>query len=181
MLHVDLKPLVGKLNETCRSTLEGAAALCLSRTNYNVEVEHWLLKLLETTDTDVAAALRHFEIDPARVCKDVSHGLDGLKTGNSRAPAFSPDTVDLIRGAWLVASISFDASKVRTGHLLLALLSDDTLRRVIRDASPEFEKLSAEELRKNFISITARSSEADEAKSATGPAAEGVKRPAGGG
>jgi len=181
MLHVDLKPLVGKLNETCRRTLEGAAALCLSRTNYNVEVEHWLFKLLETTDSDVAAALRHFEIDPSRVCKDVSRGLDVLKTGNARAPAFSPDTVDLIRGAWLVASISFDAPKVRTGHLLLALLSDDSLNRVIRDASPEFEKLSAEDLRKNFISITARSSENEESKSGTSKAAEGAKRPEGGG
>ncbi|MEI8375211.1 MAG: type VI secretion system ATPase TssH [Planctomycetota bacterium] len=181
MLHVDLKPLVGKLNETCRRTLEGAAALCLSRTNYNVEVEHWLFKLLETTDTDVAAALRHFEIDPSRVCKDVSRVLDGLKTGNARAPAFSQDTVDLIRGAWLVGSINFDAAKARTGHVLLALLSDDTLNRVIRNASPEFDKLSAEELRKNYISITARSSEAEESKSAPGAPTEGAKRPEGGG
>ena len=181
MLHVDLKPLVGKLNETCRRTLEGAAALCLSRTNYNVEVEHWLFKLLETTDTDVAAALRHFEIDASRVCKDVSRILDRLKTGNARAPAFSPDTVDLVRGAWLVGSINFDATKTRTGHVLLALLADDTLNRVLRDASPEFEKLSAEDLRKNFISITARSAETEESKSVSGPAAEGAKRPEGGG
>lgn len=181
MLHVDLKPLVGKLNETCRRTLEGAAALCLSRTNYNVEVEHWLFKLLETTDTDVAAALRHSEIDPSRVCKDVSRVLDGLKTGNARAPALSQDTVDLIRGAWLVGSINFDAAKARTGHVLLALLSDDTLNRVIRNASPEFDKLSAEELRKNYISITARSSEAEESKSVSGSPAEGAKRPEGGG
>ena len=181
MLHIDLKPLVGKLNETCRRTLEGAAALCLSRTNYNVEPEHWLFKLLETTDTDVAAALRHFEIDPSRVCKDVSRVLDGLKTGNARAPALAPDTVDLVRGAWLVGSINFDAPKARSGHLLLALLSDDTLNRIIRNASPEFEKLSAEELRKNFISITARSAEGEESKSVSGAAGEGPKRPEGGG
>jgi type VI secretion system protein VasG len=47
MPGVNLKSLVGKLNDTCRSALEAAAGLCLSRTNYNVEIEHWLLKLLE--------------------------------------------------------------------------------------------------------------------------------------
>ena len=178
MLHVDLKSLIGKLNETCRRTLEGAAALCLSRTNYNVEVEHWLFKLLETTDTDVAAALKHFEIDPSRVCKDVSRVLDGLKTGNARAAALSPDTVDLVRGAWLVGSINFDLPKARSGHVLLALLSDDALNRVIRNASPEFDKMSAEELRKNFLSITARSSENEESKSAAAPT-DGAERPKG--
>ena len=55
MAAVNLKSLVGKLNPLCRRTLEGAAGMCLSRTNYNVEVEHWLLKLLEPADSDLAA------------------------------------------------------------------------------------------------------------------------------
>ena len=89
--------------------------------------------------------------------------------------------MSLIRGAWLVASIDFGAAKTRTGHVLLALLSDDTLSHVLRDASPEFEKLSAEELRRNFISITARSSEGEESKPGSGGPATGAKRPEGGG
>ena len=47
MSAINLKTLVNKLNPVCRRALEGAAGLCLSRTNYNVEMEHWLLKLLE--------------------------------------------------------------------------------------------------------------------------------------
>ena len=42
-----LKSLIGKLNENARRGLEGAAGLCLSRTHFNVEIEHYLLKLLE--------------------------------------------------------------------------------------------------------------------------------------
>jgi type VI secretion system protein VasG len=38
MVSVNLKSLIGKLNETCRRSLEGAAGLCLTRTNYNVEI-----------------------------------------------------------------------------------------------------------------------------------------------
>jgi type VI secretion system protein VasG len=60
MPHLNLKQLVGKLNDTCRRALEGAAGLCMSRTNYNVEIEHWLLKLLEVPNTDLAAILRGF-------------------------------------------------------------------------------------------------------------------------
>ena len=49
-MNVDLKSLIGKLNDNTRSALEGAAGLCLSRTNYDVEPEHMLLKLSESHD-----------------------------------------------------------------------------------------------------------------------------------
>ena len=39
-MNVNLKSLVGRLNDVCRNALESAAGLCLSRTNYDVEIEH---------------------------------------------------------------------------------------------------------------------------------------------
>src|SRR6476646_2931197 len=107
MAVTNLRALVGKLNAVCRRTLEGAAGLCLSRTNYNVEIEHWLLKLLETPRTDFAAILRHFEIDSSRITADLTRVVDKFKTGNSRPPALSPNVVELAREAWLAASIDF--------------------------------------------------------------------------
>ena len=180
MIRVDLKSLVGKLNPTCRQTLEGAAALCLSRTNYNVELEHWLRKLVETVDTDVAAVLRHFEIDPSRMLAELDRALDGLRGGNSRAPALAPDIVELVRGAWLVASIDYDAPKARSGHVLLALLADDSLARAARSASPILEKISLEALRKNFLDIIAKSSETERPAEARAGEAAAAPRPAGG-
>ena len=67
MPGISAKSLIGKLNATCRRGLEAAAGLCLSRTNYNVEIEHWLLKLLETPDTDLPRVLRHYDIDAGQV------------------------------------------------------------------------------------------------------------------
>ena len=90
MLNVDLQSLVGRLNAHCRSSLEGAVGLTLSRTHYNVEIEHWLTKLVEATDNDVAAILRHFEIDTGRLAADLTKVLDRLKTGNSRSPVQTP-------------------------------------------------------------------------------------------
>ena len=113
-----LKSLVGKLNPTCRNGLESAAGLCLSRTNYEVEIEHWLLKLAETPNTDLAAILRYFEIDSSRFTSGLIRVIDHLKTGNSRSPALSPNLVKLVREAWIVASIEFGAHQVRSGHLI---------------------------------------------------------------
>ncbi len=124
-MNVNLKSLVGRLNDTCRGALEGAAGLCLSRTNYDVEIEHILAKLLNEDDTDLQKICRHYEVNVDRLTKDVSIALDRLKTGNSRTPGFPTDLPDWFQNAWLLASVDYGAARVRSGHLLLALLSND--------------------------------------------------------
>ncbi len=173
-----LKSLVGKLNPTCRNGLESAAGLCLARTNYEVEIEHWLLKLAESPNTDLAAVLRYFEIDNSRLIADLTRVVDHLKTGNSRSPALSPDLVKLVREAWIVASIEFGAFEVRSGHLLCALVSEESLARVAREASRQFEKISPEAIRKDLADITAGTDEARSAAAAP-PAAGPAQRPIG--
>ena len=59
MSQVDLKSLIGHLNETTRRALEAAAGLCLSRTHYKVEIEHWLLRLVEEKDSDLPLVEKH--------------------------------------------------------------------------------------------------------------------------
>ena len=60
IMNVDLRSLIGKLNDDMRNAVEAAAGLCLSRTHYDVEIEHILMKLLDATDTDLPAILRAF-------------------------------------------------------------------------------------------------------------------------
>ena len=86
MATIDLKQLVSRLNDLCRRALEAAAGMTLSRTHYNVEIEHWLTTLADRADGDIAAILRHYEIDQARFVTDLNRALEKLKTGNSRAP-----------------------------------------------------------------------------------------------
>ena len=163
MTQVDLKQLVAKLNDTGRRTLEAAAGLCLSRTNYNVEIEHWLVKLIEQTGaTDLAALFHHFGVDTSRLIADLTSSIDQFKTGNARPPALSPNIVDLIRSAWLKTSIDFGERAIRTGHLLYALLADDSLALTASAASSEFEKISLETLQANMNVLTADSDENSE-------------------
>lgn len=162
-MGVNLKSLIGRLNETSRNAMEGAAGLCLSRTNYDVEPEHLLLKLLEAPDTDISRILRHYEINQSRVTKDLVQALDRLKTGNARTPALSPRLPQWIEEAWLLASVDYNAAQVRSGHLLLALLASDTLARIAREISKEFASISVESLKKDLAAIAAGSAEDREA------------------
>src|SRR5512141_857170 len=119
-MAVNLKSLIARLNSTCRGVLEGAAGLCLSRTNYEVEPEHFLVKLIENSDTDIGSIFRHFEINQSKISKDLTAAMDRLKTGNARTPGLSPRLPQWIQEAWLLASVDYGAAHVRSGHLLLA-------------------------------------------------------------
>jgi type VI secretion system protein VasG len=166
MAAIDLKQLVGRLNDPCRRALEAAAGLTLSRTHYNVEIEHWLLALADRPDGDVTAILRHYEIDQGRFVTDLNRALEKLKTGNSRAPSLAPDIVELGKQAWLLASLEHGATRVRSGHLLWALLTDETLARRAREASSQLLKINPDLLKRDFAAITANSAEAAEAAQA---------------
>jgi type VI secretion system protein VasG len=153
------------MNDTCRSALEGAAGLCLSRTNYDVEIEHLLLKLLEANDTDLQKILNHFEINFERLVKDIAISLDRLKTGNSRTPGISERIPRWIQDAWLLASVDFGAARVRSGHLLMALMASESSARIARDISREFVDLTLrfDEFKRDFANIVAGSAEDREA------------------
>jgi type VI secretion system protein VasG len=158
-MNVKFKSLLGRLNTTCFEAFNNAAGLCLSRTNYDIEIEHILAKLLENDNTDLHKIFHQYEINVDRLTKDVETSLNRLKTGNANRPDISPRIPDWIEKAWLLASVNYGASKMRSGHLLLALL--DT--RLAREISREFDQISAEKLAKELEDITANSSEAGEA------------------
>jgi type VI secretion system protein VasG len=171
MIAVDLRSLIGRMNDLCRRSLEAAAGSTLSRTHYNVEIEHWLLKLLEASDSDIPVILRHYEVDAGRLAADLTRVLDRLKTGNSRAPALSPHLVALAREAWVVASLDGGADRIRSWHLLVALLGDDSLAPLAREASAQLSRIPAEALRKSLATLLAESGEEPGATAASGSAA----------
>jgi type VI secretion system protein VasG len=144
------------INSRLPNTLiESAAGLCLSRTNYNVEVEHWLTKLLEDGQSDMALCLKAFDVDLSQLQRDLTRNIDRFKTGNAKAPALSPDVVEWVREAYVLAAIDYSSGAVNSGHLLCALLGHEPLARASGSASSEFNKVSVESLRKNLWQITA--------------------------
>jgi type VI secretion system protein VasG len=179
-MAVNLRSLIGKLNDTTRNALEAAAGLCLSRTHYDVEVEHYLMKLLDSSSEDLAAILKYFEVDKSRFAAELTRSLDKLKSGNARNPALSPTVRKMMTEAWTLGSIDYGASQIRSGFTILALATDEELARMMREASREFQKINADSLRKDFQQIVAASSE-EAVAAATGPEAGGAPRTAVGG
>jgi type VI secretion system protein VasG len=156
----DLSSLISKLNPICRRGLEGAAALCINQTHYDVEIEHLLLKLLEDDGTDILAILRHFDLDPANVIKELTKAMDGFKRGNGRTPALSPHLTRLIEAAWMQSSLTLGEGVIRSGSLLLALGADDSLRALLLTSSITLMRIPGEGLRaaaRNILATTKES------------------------
>lgn len=175
MITINLKSLVGKLNEPCREALEGAAGLCLSRTHYNVEIEHWLIKLLENSDSDLHAILEKFEVNVGRLNQELNRELDRIKSGNTRAPALSPTIVELGKNAWILASVEYGHPVTTSAHILAALLLDDNMRRNLSaesllDIAPE----SLREVVRGIVGSTAESASSQVGDTSMSDAGQGA-------
>ncbi len=173
-MPVNLRSLIEKLNETVRSALEGAAGLCVARTHYEVEIEHYLMKLLEATDSDFTRIAHHYGVDLSQLSKELTRSLDKMKRGNARGPALSQWLVRMLTEAWTIGTLDFNSGQIRSGFTVLALRSQDDLARLINEVSREFQKIPVEDLRRNFNAIAAGSpEEAAAAMPVAGPAAPG--------
>ena len=177
-MSLDTGALIKKLDKTCVDALQAAAGLCLSRTNPSVEIEHWLFKLSEATQTDLVKIYKHFDVDPARVQAELTRAIDRFKTGNSRNPSLAATIEELIREAWLVASVQFQSASIRSGALLLALLSCDKLGRLACGSAPELAKVNVDVLWSNLPALVRGSAEEQQiAPLADGPASVGNADP----
>ncbi len=179
-MNVNLKSLVGRMDDVARSSLEAAAGLCLSRTHYDIEIEHFLTKLLDQQDTDLHHILKHFGVDKSRFTTELNRALDKLKTGNARTPSFSPSLVKMFTSAWTIGSLEFGGAQIRSGFAIVALLSDDELSRLAKDFSRELQVIQPETLRRDFFNIVVGSPEDSAAASAglPGSAAAAAAGPA---
>ena len=184
-MALNLKSLIAKLDDVTRSALEASAGLAVSRTHYDIEVEHFLTKVMDVANNDVSIILKQYGVDKSRLTQELQRSLDRLKTGNARSPAFSPQLVKMLSEAWTIATIDYDSGQVRTGFCLLALFANDELARLVRDISKELQKINIEALRKDFYTIVDASSEqrtvaapgASFAPSGSAPGPDGAPRP----
>src|SRR5277367_512175 len=114
-MSVNLQSLIGKLNEQSHNAILAALGLCVSNTHYNVEIEHYLLKAIDSSDNDIAFILKQYGVDKSRLTTELQRSLDRLKRGNARGAEFSRPLVNMLVEAWTIATLDFGASKIRTG------------------------------------------------------------------
>ncbi len=160
MMDVDIKGLIRKLNGYCTKSLEAAAGLCISRGHYEVGPEHLLLQMVEDPQADLQQILRHFGINPAPLLGTLQHNLERMRSGNSGRPVFSPLLLEWIQDAWVLASVEYQDTQVRSGMLLLALMLRPD-RYTADDLSRPLEGIKRDELRGDLYRITTGSREAE--------------------
>ncbi|KVR10673.1 ClpV1 family T6SS ATPase [Burkholderia ubonensis] len=160
-MSTPLKTLITKLNPLCRQAAQHAASACLARGHYEVDLEHLFLALLDEASGDLPLALRASRIDPHALRADLERELTRLKTGNTRTPVFSVHLIALFEQAWLIASLDSQLGRIRSGHLLLALLTAPDLAQFAQRMSAQFAEIRVTDLKHKFDEITAGSSEAE--------------------
>ncbi|CAJ3148792.1 ClpA/B type protease [Burkholderia pseudomallei] len=160
-MSTPLKTLIAKLNPVCRKATERAASHCFARGHYEVDLEHLFLALLDESTGDVPLVLRASGVDPHALRADLERELERLKTGNTRTPVFSVHLSELFEQAWLIASLDSQIGRIRSGHLLLALLTGPDLAQFAQRMSSQFARVRVDDLKHKFDEIAAGSSEAE--------------------
>jgi len=160
MAEISRVALFGKLNALCYRAIEGSTVFCKLRGNPYVEMVHWLHQILQSQDSDVHRLVRHYELDPAVLARDLTAALDRLPRGATSVTDLSSQLEETVERAWVYATLMFGESQVRSGHLLFGMLKTANLRNALYAVSRQFERIKAEDLSERFSGLLEDSPEA---------------------
>lgn len=156
------KNLFGKLDKTLFATIESATTFCKLRGNPYVELVHWLNQLWHHGDSDLKHIVRYFDIDGEQLERGFTQALARLPTGASSISDFSYHIELAIERAWVCASLECLDKRIRSAHLLIAMLSNMELRRTLLGMAPALEKVVLDVVTSELNYITCDSPEATE-------------------
>jgi len=156
----NLKTLISKLNDNCRRAAERAASICMAKSHFEVDIEHLFLALLEQPQSDFTLICQRSDVSPTALSRDLETELTRFKNGNTRTPVFSAHLPTLLEHAWLIASLDAHNSRIRSSHLLLALLTEPSLSQLAFRGSKLFAKFRLDDLKHKLDEITKGSDEA---------------------
>ncbi|MGH8352957.1 MAG: type VI secretion system ATPase TssH [Pseudomonas sp.] len=150
MSEISRAALFGKLNSLAYQSIEAATVFCKLRGNPYVELLHWLHQILQLQDSDLHQLIRQFNLDPARLAKDLTEALDRLPRGSTSITDLSSHVEEAVERGWVYGSLMFGESQVRTGYLIVGILKTPSLRHALTAVSREFDKLKVESLTERF-------------------------------
>ena len=159
MSEISRSASFGKLNSLAYKAIEGATVVCKLRGNPYVELVHWVQQILNTQDSDMHRIVRHFEIDPSRLAKDMTDALDRLPRGATAISDLSTHIETAVERGWVYSTLMFGDSRIRTGHLMVGMVKTPSLRNAMLAISRQFEAVKSDALTDAFSKIVAGSPE----------------------
>jgi type VI secretion system protein VasG len=160
MAEISRVALFGKLNSLCYRAIESSTVFCKLRGNPYVEMVHWLHQVLQLQDSDLHRIVKHYELDPAGLARDLTAALDRLPRGSTSVTDLSSQVEESVERAWVYGTLMFGESQVRSGHLVVGMLKTSSLRNALYGMSRQFERVKAEDLTERFASLLGTSPEA---------------------
>lgn len=164
MININLSSLIQRLHPIAKVALEDAAALAVSEKANEVQIEHYLLSLLERPNSDFDVLLSHFDCSENLLRQSVRSTLDTNANGNGSKPVFSALLIEWLQESWLVSSLDLSETQIRSGALLLTLVSNP-LRYGQHGYASILEAVNPDSLKRNFAELTSHSIEAQVATS----------------
>src|SRR4030095_8420671 len=129
MSEISLETVTGKLNRLGYDAFMRSLRHAKKAGNRNVELAHWMLHILSNDRSDIALALDHYKVDRARALKDLTDVVDGFRKNESEMRGVATQIRDVLDGGWHYATLFFGETQIRTGHMLVAALKSNELRR----------------------------------------------------
>ena len=160
MSEISRVALFGKLNPMAYKAIESATVFCKMRGNPYVELVHWFAQLLQTQGTDLEAIVRHYQLDPSAIAREVTTALDRLPRGSTAISDFNEHIELAIQQGWLYGTLMFGQAQVRTGYLLLGMLNSKVLTNALQSMTRQFDRVKADDLAQNFQKICGGTQEA---------------------
>ena len=174
-MDINLKTLISKLNDTTRAAATRAASICMGLGQYEVDVEHLFLGLIEQPGSDLAAIARQCDVSLTGLEADLRREVGRFATGSARTPVFSRHLPLLFEHAWLIASLgSGQPNRIRSAHLLLALLTEPSLAQLAQRASKLFARFPLDRLKHDMERLTRGSTEAPDMQAEEAVGADGT-------
>jgi type VI secretion system protein VasG len=155
----NLKVLIKKLSPATRIALEKSANYCINQLNYEIEIEHILVELINQEEkNDLHILLKNNNILSDELIDDLKESISQLPKGNNRTPIFSKSIIRLLEQSWLLASAD-NNPVIRSSHLLIALLTAPDLQQMAFRASSLFELIPIDTIKHKFLDICQNSNE----------------------
>jgi len=159
MTEINRAKLFGKLNRVCYKSIESATVFCKLRGNPYVELVHWMHQILQLQDSDLHRIVKQFNIDPARLVKDLTESLDRLPRGSTSISDLSAHVEDAVERGWVYGTLMFGESQVRSAHLIVGMLKTKELRNHLLAISKEFDKVKVDTLTDRYNEVVGGSPE----------------------
>jgi type VI secretion system protein VasG len=150
---------VKKLNPLLYKSLDSATSFCKLRGHPYVELVHWLHHIHSSQGNDYHKVLSRFGIKFDDLGEHILGAILKIPSGSGSVQDFSNQIIDLIRHAWMIATLKYSDHRIRSIYLLLAWLNTPDLRSSLFQISQEFKKIDVQELESLVPSILLGSTE----------------------